>query len=246
MEMQERVAFVTGAAGGIGWEAAKAFAAAGATVYAADITPGLPETEESLGLPGSIRTLALDVRDEDAVSAALDRIVEETGRLDFAFNNAGILLPTLADEWNVSSFQRCLDINVTGVMRCLKHELRVMTAMGHGAIVNTSSIAGIVGLAGGVAYAASKHAVIGLTKSAALQHAPAGIRVNAICPGPTDTPMTAVSRERRGSGKAIGAVPLGRSAQAAEIAAAAVWLCSDAASFVTGHALVVDGGFTAG
>jgi len=246
MDMQNRTAFVTGAAGGIGREAAKAFAAAGATVYAADIAPGIPETEQALGLPGRIHALALDVRDEAAVSAMIDRIVDETGRLDYAFNNAGILLPTLEDEWDVASFQRCFDINVIGVLKCLKHELRVMTARGEGAIVNTSSIAGLVGLPGSVAYAGSKHAVIGMTKAAALQHAPAGIRVNAVCPGPTDTPMTAVSRERRGSGKPLGSVPLGRTADAAEIAAAAVWLCSDAASYVTGHALVVDGGFTTG
>lgn len=246
MMTKQRVAFVTGAAGGIGWEAAKAFAASGAIVYAADISPGLPEPEESVGFQGRIRTLALDVRDEEAVSDAVDRIIDETGRLDYAFNNAGILLPTLTDEWDVSSFQRCLDINVTGVMRCLKHELRVMTVRGAGAIVNTSSIAGVVGLAGAVAYAASKHAVIGLTKAAALEHAPAGIRINAVCPGPTETPMTAVSRERRGSGKAISGVPMGRSAAASEVAAAAFWLCSDAASYITGHALAVDGGFTAG
>jgi len=241
--MSGRVALITGGASGIGWEAAKAFAALGATVYAADIADALPESEYVAG--AHIRQLHLDVREERSVSEGIDTIVRETGRLDYAFNNAGMLLGSMAEEWETASFQRCLDINVTGVLRCLAHELRIMTAQGSGSIVNTSSIAGLVGLPGSVAYAASKHAVIGMTKAAALEHAAAGIRINAICPGPTDTPMTAQSRQRRGTGKAISGVPLGRSAAATEVAAAALWLCSEQASYVTGIALPVDGGFTA-
>lgn len=245
-ELRGKVAFCTGAAGGIGFATATRLAEEGAVVYATDLAPGGTFRAPRL-LPGQgeVRYRQLDVRDEQSISTLMDQVVAEHGRLDLAFNNAGILLPSLEAEWDVGEFQNCLDINVTGVLRCLKHELRVMKEQHSGAIVNTSSIGGVVGLAGSVAYSASKHAVVGMTKAAALEYAEVGVRINAVCPGPTDTPMTATSRQRRGSGEAIGSVPLGRSAQPEEIAEAVVWLLSEKASFVTGHALVIDGGFVA-
>lgn len=243
--MTEKIVFTTGGASGIGLAAAKALAAEGAIVYAADITEDLPPNiDDEAG--GKVYFRRLDVRDETAISELLDSILQAHGRLDAAFNNAGILLESLDQEWDAKDFQRCMDINVTGVMLCLKHELRAMTPRASGSIVNTASIAGIVGLSGAVAYSASKHAVVGMTKSAALSSASVGIRVNSVCPGPTDTPMTEVSRKRRGSGKAIGGVPLGRSADPAEMAEAVLWLLSDSSSYVTGQALVVDGGYTTG
>lgn len=241
-DMKHKIVLITGASRGIGRAAARQFAARGAKVYAADLNE---DSQDPVTRGDAILFRPLDVTSEDAVAALVDEIVAEDGRLDYAFNNAGILLDSLEEEWDVERFQFCMDINVTGVMRCMKHEIRVMKATGGGAIVNTSSIAGVVGISSAIAYSASKHAVIGMTRAAALQNAGHGIRINAICPGPTDTAMTAVSRQRRGSGKAISRVPMGRSASPDEIAAAAVWLCSDAASYVTGHPLLVDGGFVA-
>ncbi len=251
-QMTGKVALCTGASGGIGLATVLAFAREGATVYATDLEPeesAVPRLNDQLAAPrlgGQVIYRRVDVQDEGSISGVVDAIVAERERLDYAFNNAGILLPSLDQEWDVPSFQRCMDINVTGVLRSMKHELRVMEAQESGAIVNTASISGIVGLRGAVAYTASKHAVIGMTKAAALTYAAVGIRVNAVCPGPTETPMTAVSRTRRGTGKAIGNVPIGRSAQPAEIAQAVIWLCSDASSYVTGHPLMVDGGYVVG
>lgn len=251
-QMTGKVALCTGASGGIGLATALAFAREGATVYATDIEPEesavakLNDRLSASRVDGEIVYRCVDVQDEESISGVVDAIATDQGRLDYAFNNAGILLPSLDEEWDILSFQRCMDINVTGVLRSMKHELRVMETQGSGAIVNTASISGIVGLPGAVAYTASKHAVIGLTKAVALTYAAAGIRVNAVCPGPTDTPMTAVSRARRGTSRAVGNVPLGRSAQPEEIAQAVIWLCSDASSYVTGHPLVVDGGYVVG
>lgn len=241
-DMTQKIVLVTGAARGIGRAAARQFAARGAKVYAADLSE---DDQDSIKCGDAILFRALDVTSEVDVAALVDEIVTVEGRLDCAFNNAGILLGSLDEEWDVERFEFCMDINVTGVMRCMKHEIRAMKASGGGAIVNTSSIAGIVGISSAIAYTASKHAVIGMTRAAALQNAEYGIRINAVCPGPTDTAMTAVTRQRRGSGKAISSVPMERSASPDEIAAGAVWLCSDAASYVTGHPLVIDGGFVA-
>jgi NAD(P)-dependent dehydrogenase (short-subunit alcohol dehydrogenase family) len=165
-----------------------------------------------------------------------------------AFNNAGIMLP-LADaaEEPAESFDRVTAINMRGVWACMKHELRQMRAQGNGAIVNCSSLGGLVGNPGRAAYHATKHGVLGLTKSAALEYAPRGVRINAICPGTIDTPMVA---DMRAKGEldlteAIRAQPIGRLGTADEIAAAVLWLCSPGASFVIGVALPVDGGYTA-
>jgi NAD(P)-dependent dehydrogenase (short-subunit alcohol dehydrogenase family) len=247
-----KVAFVTGAASGIGRAAVLAFARDGAGVVAADISEqGNQETvrmvEEQGGRAVAVRC---DVTQSADVKAALAKTVEAFGRLDFAFNNAGIEpkkpAPTAdydEDEWN-----RIIDVDLRGVFLCMKYEIPRMLAHGGGAIVNTSSGAGVIGFAGGAAYVAAKHAVVGLTKAAALDYAPANIRVNAICPGIVDTAMmdrvTGDTTEGRAS--VIAQEPVGRMGTPDEIAAAVLWLCSDAASFVVGHAMVVDGGQTTG
>jgi NAD(P)-dependent dehydrogenase (short-subunit alcohol dehydrogenase family) len=240
--MTGKVVLCTGAARGIGLAAAKAFADRGALVYAADILDEVDEVKES----GNLISVKLDVRSEQQVSDLIDRIVREQGKLDYAFNNAGIMAATREAEWDAEQFNIMMDINATGVMRCMKHELRVMVEAGGGAIVNMASMAGIVGIRGAISYAASKHAVVGMTRAAALQYAEQGVRINALCPGPTETAMTALARARTaGAGKSVTSVPMGRRALPEEIAEAAVWMCSDGASYMTGHAMAVDGGYAA-
>jgi NAD(P)-dependent dehydrogenase (short-subunit alcohol dehydrogenase family) len=189
-----------------------------------------------------------DVSDEDGVAALVERTVATFGRLDMAFNNAGIMIPPsdAADE-PADHFDRVNAINLRGVWACMKHELRQMRAQGSGAIVNCSSLGGLVGLPGRASYHATKHGVLGLTKSAALEYAPRGVRINAICPGTIDTPMVADMRAKGelDMTEAIRNQPIGRLGTADEIAAAVLWLCSPGASFVIGVALPVDGGYTA-
>ncbi len=177
----------------------------------------------------------------------VERTVAEFGRLDVAFNNAGIAGPSgdLADE-DIAAFDQVAAINLRGIWTCIKHELRQMRSQGSGAIVNCSSLGGLVGQAGRASYHATKHGVIGLTTSTAMEYAPRGIRINAVCPGVIDTPMRAAWP---GPPEAMDAIlrdqPIGRLGRADEIAAAVLWLCSPAASFVIGVALPVDGGFVA-
>lgn len=245
--MSGKVALVTGASGGIGRATALAFAHSGAAVLVSDVNA--EGGNETVGLIEAAGGQAVfqkcDVSDGEQVKAMVARAVEAFGRLDYALNNAGIN-NVMADEWDEAVFDRSIAINMKGVMLCMKAEAEVMLAQGSGAIVNTSSINGFTGNASQPAYVSGKHGVIGLTRHAALRWAKAGIRVNAVCPGVIRTPMTdgvAAVPEIRKVMEAM--TPMGRMGQPEEIAAAVVWLCSDAASFVTGHPMVIDGGATA-
>jgi NAD(P)-dependent dehydrogenase (short-subunit alcohol dehydrogenase family) len=249
-DFQGQVALVTGASSGMGLTTAEAFAQAGAAVVLADINEtALREVADDLTTAGhQALGVACDVSDERQVAAMVERAVGEFGRLDMAFNNAGIMVPpTDAADELAEQFDRVGAINLRGVWACMKHELRQMRTQGSGAIVNNSSLGGLVGLPGRAAYHASKHGVIGLTKSAALEYAPRGIRINAICPGTIETPMVAemIANGELSMDDAIANQPIARLGQASEMAAAVLWLCSPAASFVLGVALPVDGGYTA-
>jgi NAD(P)-dependent dehydrogenase (short-subunit alcohol dehydrogenase family) len=249
-DFRGQVALVTGASSGMGLATARAFAAHGASVALADINEdALRAANDELTSAGQ-QALAVvcDVSDEEQVAALVDRTVATYDRLDMAFNNAGIQVPPsdAADE-PAGIFERVNAINLRGVWACMKHELRQMREQGSGAIVNCSSLGGLVGLPGRASYHASKHGVLGLTKSAALEYAPRGIRINAVCPGTIDTPMVA-DMEAKGEldmAEAIRNQPIGRLGTADEIAAAVLWLSSPGASFVVGVALPVDGGYTA-
>ena len=244
-----KVAFVTGAANGIGRAAALAFARQGANVAVADVSQnGNKETARLIEEIGSHALgIHCDVGRNEDVQRALKATVENFGRLDFAFNNAGIeyaikpVADVAEDEWD-----RIMDIDLRGVFLCMKHEIPLMLEHGGGAIVNTSSGAGVKGFKGGAAYVAAKHGVVGLTKAAALDYAASNIRINAVCPGIIDTPMMDrfSGGNREGRDAVIAQEPVGRMGRPEEIAAAVTWLCSDAAAFVVGHAMVIDGGQT--
>jgi NAD(P)-dependent dehydrogenase (short-subunit alcohol dehydrogenase family) len=245
-----RVALVTGATTGIGRATARAFAREGATVVVADIrTDGVQETARLIEQDGG-QALAVtcDVRRTEDVDAALAAVVERFGHLDLAFNNAGVEQPRKPiTEVSEDEFDRLVAINLRGVFLTMKREIELMLRSGGGAIVNTSSGAGVRAFRDQAGYAATKHGVIGLTSSAALEVADQGIRINAVCPGIIDTEM--MGRVTGGTDEGYAAViaqePIGRMGRPEEIAAAVLWLCSDEAAFTVGHAMVVDGGQTA-
>ncbi len=247
-----KVALVTGAGSGIGRATALAFAREGARVVVADMdAAGGAETVRMIGAAeGEAQFVECNVASEASVEALVAACMDSFGRLDCAHNNAGIGAPAAPlHETSRSSFEHVLKVNLTGVWLCLKHEVPVMLAQGGGAIVNTASLAGLIGFPLNVAYSASKHAVIGITRTAALEYAASGIRVNAVCPAFVRTPMvegyvmqaaahTSMDRLARMQ-------PMGRLGTPEEVAEAVIWLCSDAAAFITGIALPIDGGTTA-
>ena len=249
-DFTDQVALVTGASSGIGLATARAFAEAGASVALADIN------EDALGSATAELTSAghkaigvtCDVADEAQTVGMIERTVSTFGRLDMAFNNAGILGYTgeFADE-SAASFDQVTAINLRGVWTCMKYELLQMREQGSGAIVNNSSLGGLIGGPNRASYHASKFGVIGLTRSAAVEYAAAGIRINAVCPGVIATPMNddMVQNHPDVMEDVMRDQPIGRLGLPGEIAAAVLWLCSPAASFVLGVALPVDGGFTA-
>lgn len=245
---------VTGAASGIGLATARLAAREGAKVALCDRDEeqGSRAVAAIVANGGEALFVRMDVTSESEVSAGIEACVRAFGRLDGAFNNAGISTDppgqmVKAADIPFDAWQRVLAVNLTGVWQCMRHEIRHMLAAGNGgvaAIVNNASIAGLVGLRGQAAYAASKHGVVGLTRSAAADYAGQGLRINAICPGFVDTPLTAQAFDQAGP-KILAAVPVRRMGTPDEIAEAVVWLLSDRSSFVTGAAIAADGGYTA-
>jgi NAD(P)-dependent dehydrogenase (short-subunit alcohol dehydrogenase family) len=250
ISFENKVALVTGAASGIGLATARAFAESGASVVLADVNEkAVRSAGDELSVKGhKVLAVRCDVSDDAQVEAMVDRTVANFGRLDAAYNNAGVqnVLAETADATR-EDFDRVTAINLRGVWSCMKFELRQMRKQGSGAIVNCSSIGGLVGGAGRGTYHAAKHGVLGLTTSAALEYAARGIRINAVCPGLIQTPMSD-QMVAAGQADALAAmlkdVPIARLGRPEEIADAVLWLCSSASSLVVGHALVVDGGYT--
>jgi NAD(P)-dependent dehydrogenase (short-subunit alcohol dehydrogenase family) len=249
ISFENKVALVTGAGSGMGLATAKAFAESGASVTLADWNEkAVRSATEELAAQGH-KALAIhcDVADDAQVEAMVEQTVATFGRLDAAYNNAGVqnIVAETADAPR-EDFDRVMAINLRGVWSCMKFELRQMRKQGSGAIVNCSSLGGLVGAPGRGTYHAAKHGVIGLTKSAALEYASRGIRINAVCPGIINTPMVAgmLATQAEAMKELMKDVPIGRLGRAEEIADAVLWPCSPAASFVIGHALAVDGGFT--
>lgn len=250
IELSGKIALVTGGSSGIGRATSLLFAREGAKVVVSDVN--VQGGEETVGMiekrGGDAVFVKTDVSKAAEVEALIDKAVKTYGRLDCAANNAGVgpqmttLLRYSEEEWD-----RTMDINLKGVWLCLKYQIPRMLEGGGGAIVNISSAAGLVGVRGCSAYTASKHGVIGLTKTAALEFAHKGVRVNAVCPGNTETPMLEEIIDRGSENRELmlAMQPQKRMGAPEEIAEAVIWLCSDAASFVTGHAMAVDGGVVA-
>jgi NAD(P)-dependent dehydrogenase (short-subunit alcohol dehydrogenase family) len=250
-QFEGKAALVTGAASGIGRASALMFSREGAAVMVSDVD--VRGGEQTVGMikqkGGEARFLKTDVSRMAEVQEMVDQTILAFGRLDYAHNNAGIIMPaTPFTECSEATFNHVMAVNLNGVFLCMKYELIQMHKAGHGAIVNTASMAGLRALSQRPAYAASKHAVVGLTKAGALEFAKLGIRINAVCPGFTNTPMAQQDNPesmRRFLQRVAQVQPMGRLAEPEEVAEAAIWLCSDKASFVTGLIMEVAGGWTA-
>ena len=250
-ELQNKVAIVTGGTSGIGRDTAVLFAKEGAKVVVAGRreVEGQETTDLIRAAGGEGIFVQTDVSKTAAVQTLLQKTIDKYGRLDIAFNNAGVegnwvpIAEQPEDDWD-----RTIAINLKGVWLCLKYELQQMLKQGRGgAIVNMSSVAGWIGSAGAATYCATKHGVIGLTKSAALENATKGIRINAVCPAVIETPMgERIFGAPEMNKFALGLHPIGRFGKPTEVAEAVLWMCSDRASFMTGQSLVLDGGFLAG
>jgi NAD(P)-dependent dehydrogenase (short-subunit alcohol dehydrogenase family) len=249
LSFENKVALVTGASSGMGLATARAFAEAGAAVVLADVREDLLHAEVQKLTAAGHKAIAVrcDVSDDEQVAAMVDRSIAEFGRLDAAFNNAGVMAsiaPTA--ESTREDWDRVIGINLRGVWSCMRHELRQMVRQGSGAIVNNASVGALTGNPGIGSYIASKHGVVGLTRTAALEYIKRGIRVNAVNPGLIDTQIgrDVVSGDEQAYAEIAKNVPIGRAGRPAEIASAVLWLCSPGASYVVGHALTVDGGMT--
>jgi NAD(P)-dependent dehydrogenase (short-subunit alcohol dehydrogenase family) len=250
-ELEGRSIIVTGAGGGIGRAASLCFAAAGASVVVADMDEksGQETVEEIAAQGGDARFVKTDVADEDSVASLVETVLTTYGKLDGAFNNAGIAQSHKPlHEISLGEWQRVIDVDLTGVFLCMKYEIEAMLKRGRGAIVNTASVLGVVGMPITGDYTAAKHGVIGLTKAGAVDYGTRNIRVNAVLPGLIMTPIVAEALRDPGYAARFEQIKaqhlVGRPGQPEEVAAAAKWLLSDAASFVTGHSMAVDGGWT--
>jgi NAD(P)-dependent dehydrogenase (short-subunit alcohol dehydrogenase family) len=249
LSFENKVALVTGAAAGMGLATARAFAQAGATVVLADFKEEVVRAEAQKLTAAGCKAMAIrcDVSDDAQVAVMVDRTVAELGRLDAAFNNAGVMahIAPTADS-SREDWDRVIGINLRGVWSCMKHELRYMQRQGSGAIVNNASVGALTGNPGIGSYIASKHGVVGLTRTAALEYIKQGIRVNAVNPGLIDTQVArdVVDGNEKAYEEIAKHVPIGRAGRPEEIASAVLWLCSPGASYVVGHALTVDGGMT--
>lgn len=247
-QFKNKVAIVTGGSFGIGKATAIAFAKKGARVTIADLVEDAEVVNAIKALGGEVNFIKCDVSKTEDVKAMIEKTIATFGRLDYAFNNAGIEGSNgTTQECTEENWDKTIAVNLKGIWLCMKYEIPEILKQGKGVIINCASVAGLIGFPGLPAYVASKHGVIGLTKTSALECAKLGIRVNAVCPGAIKTPMIdrITGNKKEVEEQFTGLEPIGRLGQPEEVANAVLWLCSDEASFVTGHAMAVDGGWVA-